>query len=646
MLWIAAFLAWGLQDQDPEAEKTRAKLRAMSLDELLEVRITTVSRREEPLGLVPAAVSVLSGEDLRRMGSRSLPEALRYLPGVQVLQTDGSTWGVSIRGQNGRFANKLQVLVDGRSAYTPLFSGVFWEQTDTMLEDVERIEVVRGPGASVWGANAVHGVINVITKKAADTHGGLLSAGMGTEELDFAALRWGGSLGDDVDYRAFVKEFNRDENFEGHDDWSQVRAGARMEWRPTRKDEVGWSGEYYDAEAHHERTAAYLTPPNSRTWVDREDFSGGFITAWWTRDMGGAGDLRFQTSYEYANRQRETSGQVSNILEVDLIHSFKLLDFNQVTWGLGYRGYWDDIHNTFQLSYDPDKDHRYAASLFVQDEAELVKDLLWFTLGTKLEYNDSTGLEPQPTLRLGLKPAEGHYLWASASRAVRTPSRADEDHTVNVAVFGPTVVSVTGNSDIREEEMTAYEAGYRLKLGARMTVDLAVFYNVYEDLIQSVPAGVFVSTTDNVIEGTARGAEVEVVVDVLKDWRLRAAYSYLDPHYEEQGDADASARATAEGLENVEVRHRASIWSFMSLPWDFEVDVGYRFVDRTITPKMSSWAEMDARIGWRGVKGLEVGVAGRNLLHDHHQETAAATSGGVTVLDIDRAVFGYLTWRF
>jgi iron complex outermembrane receptor protein len=379
--------------------------------------------------------------------------------------------------------------------------------------------------------------------------------------------------------------------------------------------------------------------------VDREDYSGGFVTAWWTRKMESAGELRVQGSYEYSDRRRETSEQVLHLIELDLTHSFELFEMNQVTWGLGYRGYWDDIHETFQLSYDPDEEHGDVASLFVQDEAELVKGILTFTVGSKFEYNDATGFEPQPTARLGLRPAAGHFLWAAVSRSVRTPSRADEDHQVNVAAFGPVVVSVTGSHRVKEEEVWSYEAGYRVQPWASLSADAAYFYNRYEDLITNVASGTFSTTTSNEIEGVSRGFEVELGVEPMKGWRLRANYTYLMAHYEEQGDAPASVRDDAELMEG-EPRHRASIWSFLNLPGDLELDLGYRFVDKTRVPELSSWCELDAHIGWRGIPGVEVGVIGRNLLHDHHRESAATTSGGISVEELDRSVFGYLAWRF
>lgn len=652
---LAIALLLAAQETPAERDASRGRLRDLSIADLMDVEVYTPGRKLQPLSATPAAVSVLRGEDLRRMGVVSLPDALRYVPGVQVAQFDGSSTGVSVRGFNNRFVNKLQVMMDGRSVYTPLFSGVFWEATDTLLEDVDHIEIIRGPGAASWGPNAVNGVINIITKKTADTQGGLLSVGAGTEEQGFGAARWGGRTDGGFSWRAWAKTFQRDEQYRGHDDWMQARAGGRLEWALSDREEIVVSAEAYESEAHHDRQIAQLTGPPSATLIDREDFDGGHVAAWWERRFD-RGSLRIQANLEVSQRERITTGQELWIGEAVLTHRWRPLEGHDVSWGASYRFSQDEIDNTFGLSYDPAREHRDRAGIFVHDEITLAENLLFLHAGAWLEYNDHTGVEIQPTLRLSARPADGHVLWAAASRAARTPSRSDDDLRVNAAVFpGPTVLSIFGDRDVESERLTAFEAGWRFRPLETLSLDVAAFHHRYANLIDGIDGGTFTETdplpvhdvavvlTTNNVEGTMRGVEVSAAWDVLPAWRLQGTYALLRAWFDEENDALISDEDKA--LEG-DPRHTATLRSSWDLPFDLELDAGARFTDRWREPEMGSWTEMDARIGWRGWKGLDVGFAGRSLLHDRHPETPSARVAGVGVTEVERAVWIYLRWTF
>lgn len=400
-----------------------------------EAIVFSVSRREQKVSETAAAVYVISQEDIRRSGVTSIPEVLRLVPGIQVAKVNSNMWAISTRGFNLRFANKLLVLIDGRTVYNPMFSGVYWNSKDTLLEDVERIEVIRGPGAAMWGANAVNGIINIITKDAENTQGSLVTGGVGNEEKGFGAFRYGGKIRDDVSYRGYVKYFNRDEYIgslgeDSNDNWEALQGGFRIDKDTANMNSFTLQGDIYNGDAGSLNDINIPFPPYSTRLNVSEDFSGGNILGRWEKTFSDTSDMALQL---YFDREEETFAfiktfkNMTTTYDIDFQHRFKLNDRQDITWGLGYRYLLTNYKNSNNVVFDPTSRDLNLYSAFIHDEISLIQDRLKLILGSKFEHNSFTGVEMQPNGRLLWTPHERHSAWASVSRAVRTPSRADHD---------------------------------------------------------------------------------------------------------------------------------------------------------------------------------------------------------------------------
>ena len=481
-------------------------------------------------------------------------------PGLDVGRVDAHSWAISARGFNDVFANKLLVLIDGRSVYTPLFSGVYWDVQDVLLEDIERIEVIRGPGASLWGANAVNGVINVITKKAAATQGFLATGGGGNEERGFTGFRFGGALGDALHYRVYGKYFDRADSAlpaggQADDGWSSERAGFRVDWEPPGAHRLTLQGDSY--EGREDELIQRLRPASPFVpYLDRDTptFSGGNVLGRWTCNFGGGSELALQSYYDRTTRSSATLDEQRTTFDVDFQHRFDWGTRQTIVWGGGYRRTADKIGSTFDVTLTPAERTDELVSAFLQDEIALVKKKLTLTLGSKFEHNDYTGFEFQPSARLAWTPGERQTVWASVSRAVRTPSRAEDDIRLRSAPVLPpgalfaglpplvppspaVVTAIMGDRDFQSEELTAYEAGYRVKAGARLTADLALFYNDYDQLRSITPSdpaldftaspAQFNLTGGNLMTGRTYGGELSVNLQLTDWWRIRADYALL-----------------------------------------------------------------------------------------------------------------------
>jgi iron complex outermembrane receptor protein len=647
LLLASAGVAAARQDRPPQPKPQ--DLSEMTLEELMKLEVTSVSKHEERLMGAPAAVSVLRAEDLRRMGVTSIPEALRAVPGVQVAHVDANKWAVSARGFNDQFANKLLVLMDGRSVYTPLFSGVHWAEQDTLLFDIDRIEVIRGPGATLWGANAVNGVINVITKSARETQGGAVELAGGSEERLLTSARWGGKLGEDAFYRVYAKYTVRDDAHHGEDDWSMGRAGFRADWSPSASQTLSVHGEYLEGAQGTLLLNQSLTAP---PWLDRDRWKveGGHVLVRWQHDLGADHRLVAKAYLDQSHHEFGSFTEDRRIGDLDLQHRFRLGDAQVVTWGAGYRGIIDEVENTFAISLDPHQRTDALVSTFVQDEIRLAEELT-LALGSKFEYNTYTGVEYQPGARLAWAPHARHTLWASAARAVRTPSRVEDDGIVSVGVLpGPTVVQILGTRDYQSEELLAYELGYRVLPHQSLSLDLALFYHEYDDLRTAESAGVlpgppvtFVrSELDNKMGGTAYGAELSALWQVADGLRVTGAFTLLRVHL------DLDSDSTAQGVDSTEdSAPRGQV--YLRASWDplkeVRTDVAARYVGRVSGRDIDSYVEMDARIAWDLRPNLELALVGQNLLHDEHLE-AVETTFGIQSSEMERGVYLSLSWRF
>src|SRR6184192_818513 len=454
----------------------------MSIEELMNVEVTSVAKRPQRVADAAAAVFVITQEDIRRSGAASIPEALRMVPGLQVARIDENKWAIGSRGFNGRFDNKLLVLIDGRSVYTPLFSGVYWNVQDVMLEDVDRIEVIRGPGATLWGANAVDGVINVITKKAKATQSAVVTAGAGTEERAAGGVRYGGKLGDNTYYRAYTKYFDwgpsaYPSGMTAHDGWDALRGGFRADWTPAGANSLTLQGDIYRSKYGETLTVPSLNSPYSNTFPNDGKYSGGNILGRWNHTSEGS-SMSLQMYYDNTTiTDHSLFGDHQNILDLDFQHGFHAGNSQQFVWGLGYRSIHDKNDASFTVSLQPNQVTLNQFSTFLQDEISLVDNRLQITLGSKFERNEFTGFEIEPNARLLWNLTPNQSIWTAVSRAVRTPALTEEGLRLNSQVIPPgtlanptplpAVVAVFGshrfNSEFNSEDLLAYELGYRVQ---------------------------------------------------------------------------------------------------------------------------------------------------------------------------------------
>ncbi len=623
--WVCA------QTQDT-ASSPRA-LKKLSLEELLalDVTVTSVSRRPEKLSETASAIQVITQDDIRRSGATSLPEALRLASNLEVAQIDSRQWAISARGFNSTTSNKMLVLIDGRTVYTPLYAGVFWDVQDTLLDDIDRIEVISGPGATLWGANAVNGVINITTKKAQDTQGPLLTATGGRELRNLEGLRYGGALGANFHYRAYGKHFERDstvltDGSNALNAWHMAQGGFRLDGALSARDGLTVQGDLYSGRIEQ--------PASDPTTV-----SGGNLLGRWSRTVSERSDLKLQL---YVDRTRRripgTFAEALNTYDVDFQHHLLLGTRHDVVWGLGYRLIDDDVGNSMVLGFLPPKVTRQWFSAFLQDEIALVADQLHLTFGTKVEHNDYTGFEFQPSVRVAWRLSERDTLWSAVSRAVRTPSRIDREF------YAPSVPPffLVGGTDFRSEKLIAYEAGYRTRLHQRLSVSLAAYYNDYDDLrsVEHVnPPAAFPIFIGNGLKGDSYGAELTADYRVMEAWRLRAGYTELRIHFSHKPGSTDNSVGTGEARDP---RHQASLRSSLDLPANWQLDATYRYVSNIDSQNVPGYSEADLRLAWQPRPALELSLVGQNLLHARHAEFGAVA----TRQEIERGVYVKVLWGF
>jgi iron complex outermembrane recepter protein len=454
------------------ANSGKIDLTDMSLEELMDVEISSVARSPRKLLETPAAAFVITQEDIRRSGVTTIMDALRMAPGIQVAQIDGNKWAITARGFNARFANKLLVLMDGRTIYSPFFSGVIWEGQDIILEDIERIEIIRGPGAAIWGANAVNGIINIITKSARDTQGGMVTAGGGTHERAFGETRYGGKAGEDVYYRLFARVADRtgfDEvsGKEGNNDWKNQSAGFRLDWDPSGTDEMNFHGNIRTATLGQSYATPLLIPPYSEESRTDADGFGGYLLGRWSHRTSLDSEIALQLYYSRDQFDDINAEVMDDTIDIDFQHRFVPLEAHEITWGLAYRSVRTDTEDGLGVSFDPHKRRGDLFSAFLQDEIALVKDQVFLSMGAKFEHNDYTGTEIQPSARLRWDVNSSNLLWAAVSRAVRTPAVAEVDADLLVAVYPPmppysdyptAVYKNGGNGIIHSDQLPIAEA--------------------------------------------------------------------------------------------------------------------------------------------------------------------------------------------
>ncbi len=654
----------------------------LSLGELLSLEVTSLSKKSQPLSQAAAAAFVITQEDIRRSGVTTIPEALRMAPGIQVARIDASKWAITSRGFNGRFANKLLVMIDGRSVYTPLFSGVYWDVQDTLLEDIDRIEVIRGPGATLWGANAVNGVINIITKETADTQGVLLSAGTGNEEQGFVHFRYGAGIADMGHYRIYGKYFNRDGSVdalsgeETADDWDQFRTGFRAELLISDTDDLNIQGDYYKGRHGETVSEPSLSPPFQSVVDNDTDVSGFNLLARWNHWVSDSDDFALQAYFDRTERGWALVGEDRNTFDLDFQYRTQRFDRHDLILGLGYRYTGDSLRNSSIVSLAPTSRDDHLFSAFVQDDIELVPQ--WtLTLGSKFEHNDYTGFEIQPNARLLWTPNERQTLWASVARAVRTPGRVDHNANIVVGLLPPAspgnpapvpqLLIAQGDNRVESEELIAYEAGFKWQASRTFGLDIALFYNDYDQLRSSqigapscqpggIPPNCFFTPpppTSILVplplgsQGDGEGYGIEMAADwqPASNWKLKTAYTFL-----EQVTDDKPEVATADNA-GVNPRHQFSLRSLFNPRFDLDLDLWIRYVDGLDDffgvnhQTVDAYWQLDARAAWRPLPDVELSIVGQNLLDDKHPEFLSEL-GDVPLTAVERSVYGQVRWEF
>jgi iron complex outermembrane receptor protein len=628
-----------------------ADLTEMSLEDLLNIEVTSVARREQKLSQSASAVYVITQEDIRRSGVTTIPDALRMAPGVQVAQVDGSKWAISIRGFTGRFANKLLVMIDGRSVYSPLFAGVYWEANDVLLEDVERIEVIRGPGATMWGSNAVNGVINIITKPARHTQGGLVSGGGGNQEGGFGAARFGAQAGSKLHYRVYSKYFSRsalllDSGERAPDDWQKLRGGFRLDWQASSRDEVLLSGDSYQGEAGARQGLPAGEPMFQQTLQEHAKFSGANLMGRWTRRHSDRSRTQLQAFFEHTEREDLYQRPAFNVGDIEFQHA---LDFSrhEVMWGAGYRLTTDKSTPTQWLFFDPAARTTHRGNAFLQDRVALLPDKLLLTLGSKFERNTFTGWEIQPSVSLLWNRGAAGTVWVSASRAVRTPSRGERDVVFDSYAFSEPdgsvfVTQILGTDAFRSERLWSYEAGYRFTLRRQLSFDLTTFYNAYDGIAGLVDGVPFVRQLEpptfvvpliytNVSQVDFYGAELAAMWNPFEAAGLRLSYSWLGGQFDGQG------------LSQKGPAHRLHARWYWTVARNLEWDSGYYFVAGH--SGVAAYSRVDSRLGWRPARHWDCSLVLQNLLDGQHREEP------LTIFidqpsEVGRSIFGKVSWRF
>ncbi len=669
----AAFCRAEANPSDPSGPDPQVRLSNLadfSLEALLNMEVTSVAKREQRLSESGAAVYVIGQEELRRSGAASIAEALRSVPGIEVARLDSHNWAITSRGFNDTFANKLLVMMDGRSVYTPLFSGVYWDVQDTLMEDIDRIEVVRGPGASLWGANAVNGVINIITKSAKDTQGSLVVGGGGTEERGFGGARYGGKISSNAYYRVYGKYLARDgsavaDGSPANDAWEMGRGGFRIDWDATDKNRLSFQGDIYGGDLDQTFTLFASTPPHANfTAPYRTKVSGGNLIGRWIHQIGDESDLSVQAYYDRTRRDFNLLKENRDTFDLDLQHRFPLGDRQDIIWGSGYRVSSDEIGNSFDMVVDPDHRTVQLFSGFVQDEIVLVEDKLALTLGTKLEHNDFTGFEIQPSGRIAWTPYAHHTIWASAARAVRTPSRAEVDGRLLIEAkyaplerlfpgLPPILGSVKANRSFESEDLQAFEIGYRVQPHRRLTLDAATFYNLYDNLRSgelgdpifefAPPPPHFNLLLGNGLFGETYGAELAANWQLTDWWRWNVSYTFLKIQI--HTDPTSTDRSQERIYETGSPAQRVAFRSMMDLPRGFELDAGIRHVGDLPRGGIPGYLVADVRLSWRPVPNLELSIVAQNLLDNRHREYAPDLIR-IEKTDVQQSVYAKATWRF
>ncbi|MBF0455303.1 MAG: TonB-dependent receptor [Magnetococcales bacterium] len=626
---------WASPTEEWQAEEDLEKLLDIGFEALAEITLTTAARKEQRLVDTSSAVYVVGQEEIRRSGMTSLPELLRLVPGLQVARINNDTWAITSRGFNAQYSNKLLILMDGRTLYNPLFAGVFWNVQDILLETIDRIEVIRGPGGSLWGANAVNGVINIITKEASETQGGRVTLATGNVDKVLGGFRYGGPMGKDSAFRVYAKgsdrnHFDLTSSTDSGDAWNSVRGGFRADLNLTPTRTLTLQGDLYQQEMDS----------------SQEDSHGGNLQIRLSQILSETSNLSVQVYYDRAVR---TGNEDRDTVDIDFQHRFSPREDHELIWGVGYRTTRDKMVNSQSVSWSPTDTNDETFSFFAQDEISFWDKSLRLTLGAKVEKNDYTGWEYQPNARILWHVDEKHAVWGSISRAVRSPSRADRDIFISSATGPNSAIHVIGNPKTRSETLLAYEVGYRSQPHPNVFLDIAAFYNEYKNLISYENSTTFsggqliVSQLfENQAFASTYGVESAVDWQISKDWKLRASHTWLKLNI---GLTPDSTDTTVLASDGDIPRHQFQVRSYLDLHKDWALDTALFYVGGLDNASLPAVVRLDVRLAWRPMENMTLSLTGHNLLDRAHMEFSNLNSG-TTNREVPRSILARLDWDF
>jgi iron complex outermembrane receptor protein len=655
------------------AQAPTQSLSGKSLEELLNIEVTSVSKKEQTLAKTAAAVFVISREDIRRSGATNIPDVLRMAPGVEVAQIDGNQWAVSIRGFNSLYSNKVLVLIDGRAIYSSTFSGVFWDQVNVPLEDIERIEVIRGPGGTVWGANAVNGVINIITRSSADTKGGVISSRGGSAGTAEAAAQYGGNAGKSGAYRLFGRYFNTTDSVlaggplgsstggsVGNDGWHSWQMGFRSDWSPSSQDSLSVQGDFLSSSGG--ATSAFVfSAPLAELELDTSMTNiSGDVLGRWVHTMAGGSEASLQV-YDSAMKRHEAGIELTNnTLDVDFEHHLAAGTRHDIVWGFDYRVSRDNLvpTATYGSSVTPAVRVDNLLAAFVQDEIRIARSV-FLTVGSKFEHNTYTGFEVEPSAQLVWEASAQHSLWASAAHAVRQPNHVEYGAQFNLAVaevpgVGSALVTLNGNRNILAERLNDYEVGYRGQLNPKLSLDVTAFLSFYNRLETYEPQALIFNVTgsgpvlalplrlDNLGHARNYGIEGFAHWNVNRKWEISPGLSVLRMT---TGTAATSGDGYLASAPGSAPRFQPQVRSLLNLRKNLEWDSSVKFVSALPTLGVPGYFRVDTRLGWKVGESVEVSLVGQNLTMGRHIEFEDLSDLFLTT-QVAHSVFARVTWRF
>ena len=642
-------------------QRPGSNLAQASLEDLLNIQVTSVSKKQQTLSRAAAAVFIITQEDIRRSGATNIPDLLRMVPGLDVAEINANTWAISARGFNLQFANKLLVLVDGRAVYTPLFGGVYWDTLDVPFEDIERIEVIRGPGGTVWGANAVNGVIDVITKGAAATQGGLVTGGGGSLAQGFGTMQYGGKIKKETNYRIFAKYLNNgpfaDLNGQNADDsWHLLHGGFRLDTNLSAKDSLSTEGDFYNANEGAVIVHSVLSPPANVNEASTAILSGGNVLGRWNHIFSSRRDVTLQFYIDRYTRDGPESDDFRDTFDFDFQNHIALGTRQDLIWGLGYRHTADKTVGTIDQAFLPANSAGDLFNAFVQDQITVKADRIALFVGSKVSNDYFTGFDVEPSVRLAWTPSNRRTFWAAISRANRTPTRRDVGLNAALAALpGPVEVLLLGNPNMKSEHVVAYELGYRTQPVNGLSLDVAAFFNTYQGLESLDPSPAFFDSNSlppvlvhpillgNGMHGTTQGVEASVNWKATRRWTLSPGYSFL--HMNLRTDATSLDTTSVRETEGSSPNHQVQLRSHMELWRRASWDANAYFVDNLPAQLIPSYTRLDTQVSWRLAERIELNLVGQNLLQDNHEEFNSFLQS-VNSSQAKRSAYAKFTWQF